>query len=122
MPLSEDEQRILAQIEQNLYRDDPGLARQVRDSTVYKQAARSRKWALLLTVVGLALIVLALWTKILLLGVAGFFITVFAVLTIVQGISKVGKVAQESIHDKVESWSLRQIFSDRGRRGPSDES
>ena len=34
MPLSEDEQRILTEIEQRLYESDPRLARDVRSTTV----------------------------------------------------------------------------------------
>lgn len=37
MPLSEDEQRILTEIEQQLYATDPQLAHQVASATPYSQ-------------------------------------------------------------------------------------
>ena len=44
MPLSEDEQRILGEIEQNLRASDPDLARQVGSTTVYTESVRRLKW------------------------------------------------------------------------------
>ena len=35
MPLSEEEQRILSEIEQQLYQTDPGLARDIADPLVW---------------------------------------------------------------------------------------
>ena len=40
VPLSEDEERILTEIEQHLYASDPGLARQVGSTTVYTESLR----------------------------------------------------------------------------------
>ncbi len=47
MPLSEDEQRILSEIEAKLYESDPALARDIADTTIYTHAYRNLKWALL---------------------------------------------------------------------------
>ena len=41
VPLSEDEQRILSEIEQQLYESDPALAREVGSTTVYTAAFRA---------------------------------------------------------------------------------
>ena len=54
MPLSEDEQRILQEIEQQLYASDPQLARDVSSTTIYRHAGRNLKWAALGFVLGLA--------------------------------------------------------------------
>ena len=43
MPLSEDEQRILQQIEAQLYESDPALAREVATTTLYSHAFRNIK-------------------------------------------------------------------------------
>ena len=45
MPLSEDEQRILQQIEAQFYANDPQLAQQVSETTLYRHASRNIKWA-----------------------------------------------------------------------------
>jgi len=57
MPLSEDEQRILADIERQFYEEDPKLAREVSRTSVYSHAGRQLKWAIAGIVVGLVLMV-----------------------------------------------------------------
>ncbi len=52
MPLSEDEQRILQEIEAQFYANDPQLAQQVSETTLYRHASRNIKWAALGFVVG----------------------------------------------------------------------
>ena len=47
MPLSEDEQRILQEIEAQFYANDPQLAQQVSETTLYRHASRNIKWAAL---------------------------------------------------------------------------
>ncbi|MEM8926007.1 MAG: DUF3040 domain-containing protein [Actinomycetota bacterium] len=60
MPLSEDEQRILAEIEKNLHESDPRLAKEVGETTVYRHALGSLKWWLLGFVAGVAVMVATL--------------------------------------------------------------
>ncbi len=45
VPLSEDEQRILSEIEDQLYETDPALAKEVGSTTVYSHASRNLRWA-----------------------------------------------------------------------------
>ncbi len=73
MPLSEDEQRILSEIEQQLYQSDPALARDIADTTVYTHAYRNLKWSLLGFVVGLVALILTLGTSYL-LAFGGFLV------------------------------------------------
>ena len=60
MPLSEDEQRILAEIEKNLHESDPRLAREVSETTVYRHALGPLKWSLLGIVLGVVVMVATL--------------------------------------------------------------
>ena len=61
MPLSEDEQRILHQIEQQFYESDPAFAAQsVSQSTLYRHAFRRIKWSALMLVLGLVFLVFSL--------------------------------------------------------------
>ncbi|MGF1600154.1 MAG: DUF3040 domain-containing protein [Acidimicrobiales bacterium] len=60
MPLSEDEQRILAEIERNLHESDPRLAREVGETTIYRHALGSLKWSVLGFLAGLAVMVATL--------------------------------------------------------------
>ncbi len=75
MPLSEHEQRILAELEESLVRQDPEFAERVRSETVYRHAGRYCKWAAVAFLAGLAVLVAfyseSVWVG--LLGVAMMF-------------------------------------------------
>ncbi|MGQ0745138.1 MAG: DUF3040 domain-containing protein [Acidimicrobiales bacterium] len=43
MPLSEEEQRILSEIEQQFYATDPAFAREVGKTSLYTRASKARK-------------------------------------------------------------------------------
>ena len=45
MPLSEEEQRILSEIERRFYASDPKTAHQLSTTTLYRHAGRNCKWA-----------------------------------------------------------------------------
>lgn len=57
MPLSEDEQRILREIEQQFYETDPQFAHEVGTTTLYRHGVRRLKLAAALFVVGLGVLV-----------------------------------------------------------------
>lgn len=57
MPLSEDEQRILRQIEQQFYESDPQFAHEVGTTSLYRHGVRRLKLAAALFVVGLGVLV-----------------------------------------------------------------
>ena len=57
MPLSDHEQRILAELEESLVRQDPQFAERVRSETVYRHAGRYCKWAAIGFLVGVAILV-----------------------------------------------------------------
>lgn len=58
MPLSDHEQRILAELEESLVRQDPQFAERVRSETVYRHAGRYCKWAALGFFTGVAILVI----------------------------------------------------------------
>ncbi len=53
MPLSEHEQRILAELEESLSKDDPRFAKNVRETTVYSHSGRRVRWGVAGFVLGL---------------------------------------------------------------------
>src|SRR6266536_1020276 len=81
MPLSEDEQRILKEIEANLNETDPRLVQEVSETTLYRHSARAIKWAVFGFVAGLALLLFT-FTRVLLLGVVGFLVMLGCLLVI----------------------------------------
>lgn len=80
MPLSEHEQRLLDQIERELYAEDPKFASTVRGARFRRPARRRRIQGIALFVVGVALLVLgvmvrALWVAdVPLMSVFGFVV------------------------------------------------
>ena len=58
MPLSEEEQKILKEIEAQLNATDPALVEQVSRTTLYRHSARMIRWAALGFLGGLVLLVL----------------------------------------------------------------
>ena len=77
MPLSEDEQRILHQIEQQFYESDPAFAQSVSQTTLYRHALRKIRWATLLLVAGLAFLIATLQVHVV-LAFLGFVIMLLA--------------------------------------------
>lgn len=90
MPLSEDEQRILAEIERNLHESDPQLAREVSETTVYRHAMGSLKWSLLWIVLGLLAMVATLQVHYL-LAFVGFLVMMAAAIGFERNFRLMGK-------------------------------
>ena len=74
MPLSEHEQRVLEQIERSLYAEDPKFRAAVNRSTRKRVSVGSLRLAILLGIVGLAVLVGGAWLQNVFVGVLGFLI------------------------------------------------
>jgi len=72
VPLSDHEQRMLAEIERALYAEDPKFAASVRTTTLHSRYQRRIAAAIAVVVVGLVLLPVSLAVKIVPLGVLGF--------------------------------------------------
>lgn len=81
MPLSEQERRILEEIEKNLYKEDPGFATSVRKDSPRMEDRRRVRMGAITFVVGLVVLGVFLWTGQLLIGVLAFGTMVFGVMT-----------------------------------------
>lgn len=75
MPLSEHEQRILAELEESLSSADPAFVERVRSETVYRHAGRRCWWAAAAFIVGVAMVVALFSTSLIgaFVGVAVMF-------------------------------------------------
>ncbi len=90
MPLSEDEQRILAEIEKNLHESDPRLAREVSETTVYRHALGSLKWSVLGVILGV--IVMAATLQIhYLVAFGGFLLMLISALGLERNLRLMGR-------------------------------
>jgi hypothetical protein len=115
MPLSEDEQRILKEIEDNLSETDPRLVQEVSETTLYRHSARAIKWAVVGFIGGLALLLFT-FTRALLLGVVGFLIMLGCLLVIERNVRKLGKAGLESLTGSLRGGALKNVFGNAGRR------
>jgi hypothetical protein len=115
VPLSEDEQRILQQIEAQLYESDPALAREVANTTLYSHAFRSLKLALLGFVVGCAVMVLTLAISFL-LAFGGFLIMLVSSLFFVRAARTLGRAGLEQMTQSMRAAGLRDYFGNSGQR------
>jgi hypothetical protein len=106
VPLSNDEQRILHQIEKEFYDSDPEFAREVSETTLYRHALRNIKWAVIVGVVGLIGVVAALQVHFGLAFVAFLVIFVCAIV-IERNLRKMGKAGFQKITGQVRSGQIR---------------
>lgn len=119
VPLSEDEKRILEEIEERLTESDPDLAREVASTTVYTHAVRGMKLAGVLFVVGVAVMVTVLMLSThILLAFGGFLIMLAAALWFEQNARRLGKAGVDQLTQSVRAGGLKDYFgatSDRMR-------
>jgi hypothetical protein len=115
MPLSEEEQRILREIEANLSATDPALVQQVSETTLYRHAARAIKWASVGFIAGLALLLFT-FTKLLVLGVVGFLVMLGCLLVIERNVRKLGKAGLDNLTSSMRTGALRRVFGNTGKR------
>jgi Protein of unknown function (DUF3040) len=115
VPLSEDEQRILQEIEANLTQTDPRLVQEVSETTLYRHSARVIKWAVFGFVAGLVLLLLT-FTSQLLLGVVGFLVMLLCLLVIERNVRKLGKAGLDSLTGSMRGGALKNAFGNAGKR------
>lgn len=109
MPLSEDEQRILDQIEAQLYESDPALAREMVDTTLYSVAKRRLVWGIAGVIAGFAVIWTLLPTSVV-PAVAGFLIVLAAANVAVVSARSMGRVSLDNLSESVRTSGLRDYF------------
>ena len=82
MPLSDEEQKILREIEANLNATDPELGERVAKTTLYRHSARVIRWAALGVLGGLILLIFTFasntWV-----GILGFGIMLACLLVVI---------------------------------------
>ena len=81
MPLSDHEQRILAELEDSLSKQDPRFVKSVRETNVYAHGGRRVRWGVAGFVLGLLILVLFFSrnTMVGLIGVALMFVSAVVV-------------------------------------------
>ncbi len=115
VPLSEDEERILQQIAQQFYADDPEFAREVGETTLYRHAARRMKWAGLGFVAGLAFLIFTLGTSYL-LAFVGFLIMLGCALLFERNLRVMGKAGFDQLSKSARATGLRDALGGATQR------
>lgn len=112
MPLSEHEQRILAELEESLVRHDPHFAERVRSETVYRHAGRYCKWAAVGFVAGVAILV-AFYSESIVAGLLGVAIMFGAAVVFERNLRRMGKAGwhdlTRSLHQQEPSGAAGGI-------------
>ena len=115
MPLSEDENRILNEIESHLYESDPELAREVAETTVYSDAFGNIKWAAMGLLVGIVIMVWMLSISYL-LSFGGFLVMLVSLLYLERNARRVGKAGLGQMTQTMRGGGLRQMVGGAGSR------
>ena len=115
MPLSEEEQRILNGIEQQLYETDPSLAHGIADTTVYSDAYRHLKRWIFGFVLGVLIMIFTLQISVLFAacGVALMFLSAFY---IESNGRRMGKAGLDQITQSMRTAGLRDYLGQPGGR------
>jgi hypothetical protein len=96
MPLSDNEQKILAEIEKHLHESDPRLAREVSETTIYRHALGSLKWTVLGFVIGLGLMVATLQVHYL-VAFGGFLLMMISALSFERNMRLMGRAGMNQV-------------------------
>ncbi len=117
MPLSEDEQRILHEIEQQFYETDPAFAREVESTTLYRHAFRNIKWATLAFLAGVGVLVWALLNgNVLVAFVGGFLVMLVSAIWFEQNARKLGRAGWQQMTGSMKAGGIRNLVGDTRRK------
>jgi hypothetical protein len=121
VPLSEHEQRLLDEIEQALYAEDPKFASSVRSARAHRRLRSSVLLCVLGVLAGMALVLVGLLTNVIALSVVGFVFIVGACGFGAQSLRNRGTAAPSgpsasATRGAPKPGSLRSRMEDRMRR------
>ncbi|HEY5098032.1 MAG TPA: DUF3040 domain-containing protein [Acidimicrobiales bacterium] len=111
MPLSEHEQRILHELEQSLYQEDPGFAERVRSETVYRHAGRYCIWSALVFVAALVFMFLT-FSRSVILGFIGVVVMFLSGVVFANNARRMGKAGIDDISRSLHSRNLSNTVHD----------
>lgn len=115
MPLSEDEQRVLRDIERSFYENDPDFAREVSSRTLYRHTRRNLKWATLGFVLGLVVLVTSFAANVV-VGFGGFLVMLASAFVFERNLRKEGKSRLQDLRDSVQARGLKDALGDTRQR------
>lgn len=111
MPLSEHEQRILAEIERRLSEDDPGFVERARKTTSTDHRLRRLRWSVIGFVVGF--VALLGLTFNIALGFGGFALMMVSVVTGATALRGLATEGPEALVERIRSAFRRKDRKDQ---------
>ncbi len=111
MPLSEHEQRILHELEQSLYQEDPDFAERVRSETVYRHAGRYCIWSALVFVAALVFMFFTFSSHVV-LGFVGVIVMFLSGVVFANNARRMGKAGIDDISRSLHNRSLNSPVHD----------
>ena len=115
MPLSEDEQRILHEIERRFYEHDPEYAKSIENTTLYKALGRNCKWAALGFLAGLVILLVSFASN-LFFGAFGFAVMLASAIWFTQNLRKMGRAGWQQMTEQMRAHSVNDLLGDTRRR------
>jgi hypothetical protein len=111
LPLSEHEQRILHELEQSLYQEDPDFAERVRSETVYRHAGRYCIWSALVFVAALVFMLFT-FSRSVVLGFGGVVMMFLSGVVFANNARRMGKAGIDDISRSLHSRNLSNTVHD----------
>jgi Ca2+-dependent lipid-binding protein len=115
LPLSEDEQRILHEIERSFYERDRDIYERLSSETIYRHAGRNLKWTLVGFVAGLVVLVVNFASSIV-LGFVGFLIMLSCAMVFTTNARKMGKAGWQEVSNSIRAKGLADSLAESRRR------
>lgn len=115
MPLNENEERILHEIEQRFLANDPESANRLGSTTLPKYLARNCKWALLGFLVGLVVLLVGFASS-WIVGVFGFAVMLVSAIVLTHNLRRMGQHGIRQLSQSMRGRNLNQAIDDAARR------
>jgi hypothetical protein len=115
VPLSEDEERIIREIERELSASDPDLVREVSSTTVYRHAGRNLKWATLGFVAGVVFMVATLAISPL-LAFVGFLAMLGSAILFERNLRKMGRAGWQEWTSSMRASGMKDYLGGTSQR------
>jgi hypothetical protein len=96
MPLSEHEQRILAELEESLSKHDPQFAKNVRETNVYSHALRRVRWGIVGFLIGLAVLI-GFFSQNVVVGILGVVVMFGSAVLVERNARRIGRASWRDI-------------------------
>lgn len=108
MPLSDEEQRILEEIERQFRRSDPRLVKNAEQTSAYRHSAKQIKIGAAGFLLGLAVMVFGFSTS-LLIGLLGFAVMLAGALWVERGFRGLGRAGVNSFRRSLSSSKVAPL-------------